>query len=194
MSVLAQLVSTAFIGGEPTAALQDPEPRSPNSYVFHIGARVLDDVDFYEPVEDDGVLGFEYVRDFSGGSSAAGLGLEFGAFLAGDSDEILGSDIVAAFLEGSVGLRAHLDAGRFQFFAGAGPTFILAAFDIENGPDDSDTSAGFYVHGGSTFRLDDDIALGLDLRAVAGTDISFSGFVGTDADYGQVSLILEINP
>jgi hypothetical protein len=192
MSGLALLAAVALAGGPPSVA---PDERivPANSYFLHVGARSLDDDTFYEPVEDAGVLGFEFVRNLTRGPRA-GLGIELGLFLAGNSDDSLGVDVTSAFIEGSLGLRGRLDLGPVQLFAGAGPNFILAAIDIENGPDEDDSSAGFYAHGGALLRFGDGFGLGLDARAVSGTEIEFDGFSETDADYAQVTLVFGWNP
>jgi len=193
MSGLA-LLATVVLAGETPAVAPPPERVVPeNSFLFHLGGRALDDDTFYEPVEEGGVLGFEYVRNLTREPSA-GLGLELGLFLAADSDDSLGVDVTAGFLEGSIGLRGRVDAGPVQLFAGAGPTFILAAIDIENGPDEDDSSAGFFAHFGALFRFSDTFGLGLDARGVSGTDITFGTFSDTDADYSQVTLVFAWNP
>lgn len=190
MSGLALLVAVAFAGETPLVAPMAPEESvSDNLFLVHVGARSLDDDIFYDPVEDVGTVGFEYVRNLTG-QSTVGLGLEFGLFLAGETDDSLGADVTAAFVEGSIGLRGRLDAGPVQLFAGAGPTYILAAIDIEDGPNEDDSSGGIYAHAGVLFRIGDSLRLGLDARRVSGTEISFEGFVDTDADYSQVTVAI----
>ena len=193
MSGLALLVAVALAGESPSVAPPAERTVPENSYFLHLGGRALDDDAFYDPVENMGVLGFEYVRNLTH-DTPAGVGIEIGLFLAGDSDDSLGPEITAGFLEASVGLRGRLDVGPLQFSIGAGPAFILGAADIESGPDENDSSAGIYAHLGALVRIGDTFGLGLDARGLSGTDITFDGIGDTDADYGQVTIVLGFSP
>jgi hypothetical protein len=187
---LALLLSGSACAAAGSARQGAEAPAAPRSrFLLHAGGRELDDDFFYDPVEKPIALGLEYARSFEP-EARAGLGLELAGFLAGETDDSLGPDITATFLEADLGLRLRWSAGRVELFAGGGPMFVLADIDIESGPSDDDASAGAYFHLGALFDVSRDLALGLDARAGSGTDISFDGFADTDADYAQVTVIL----
>ena len=50
----------------------------------------------------------------------------------------------------------------------------------------SDSSIGFYIHGGVRVQIGEGAAIGFDYRILRGTDINYNGFE-TDADYEQLA-------
>jgi hypothetical protein len=178
---------------EPSGGPGFAEPRS--SLNFLIGARFLDE-DQYRPVEDQGVFGLEYAWL----PIAGFVGLELGGSLSATEEDvdILGSTFTAsgAMAEIYIGGRVEADLGvlPLRVYAGAGPTLLFAAFELENSGsvvDTNDASTGIYAHAGVALDVEG-FLLGIDIRGVGGTDVEFYG-VERDIDYVQGALLLGIS-
>lgn len=163
---------------------------------FHVhlllAARELDDD--WEPVEEQFGLGIE----FAGRPGESPVGWEFG--VSGSSEEKSVSvggdsfDFTGSFVELYGGARfwlADSDAPVLPYL-GLGLSVINAEAEGDDGftsTSDDDTSPGLYFHGGLSFPLGPSFRLGLDARAVVGTEIEVFG-VDSDADYRQIAFVL----
>lgn len=124
--------------------------------------------------------------------------IEIGAFYSDDklTDTILGFGSLsfsASVADVGVGVQKGWDLRHgFRPFVGGGLAVATAHVAISGAGvhlSDSDTSAGIYGHGGILWRIQPRLNVGLDLRALRGTDIELAG-MEDDADYLQVSLLL----
>ncbi len=165
----------------PAPAAEDgAEPR----LFVTLGRRSLDDATFWEPVEDQGVLGLLWERP-----NESGLGWEAGLEGALASEEVLGVDVESSSVEFFGGGRKTWRWKRIRPYIGGGLTFMLVSADIGDGAiSESDGAVGLYLRGGAYAELGDRWSLGLDVRRVFGTDVEFSGFVPTDADHDPIAL------
>ncbi len=165
-------------GDEPVAARQSS--KRDTLFLFHFGARELDDDTFWAPVDEPVLVGFEATSPF--GDSP--IGWEGAFFFSADRDEDL-VDTTAVFAEFNLGLRVTADLGPVKLVGGGGGALIWGGVDFDPDPadlSDSDSSTGLYLHGGVLVELTGGLHLGFDLRAVSGTDIQFDGFVESDID------------
>jgi opacity protein-like surface antigen len=187
-----------------TTSVQDavaaaPAPSSnstPPSNVLqiHVGGRGLDKSD-WDPVEDQIAYQLEVVHEPPSWPLGfeVGLAAGFGAHVTDAS----GSDIDTTSSIAELFAGAHktfLRESDFQPFVGGGVTLLNAEFKTDVGNSsvsDDDTSAGLYLHGGLQIRIARSFFIGLDLRAVFGTDIELFGS-GGNADYGQASVFLGV--
>lgn len=170
-------------------ALQDA-PASPaastraNRIVLYLGARGLDEDD-YEPVDKQGTIGLEFVHEFADFP----LGFEVGVMGSGDEDDSGGLDFEAATGEIHAGLRKTFGGEAIHPYVGAGLSVIAAEVKVSGSSTRDDESAAGYVHGGVSFDVAEAFFIGVDVRALFGSDLDIGG-VSTDADYGQVALVL----
>jgi opacity protein-like surface antigen len=174
------------------AGPQDGAAAEISSLNVLLGKRQLGEDD-WAPVDEPGVLGLEYANERAG--SAVGYEIGF-SFAAAEEDEFVAGlgdvELSSGFFEVYGGLRKTFfaDAG-VRPYLGLGVTVIAVALEAESGglsSDDDDASFGGYAHGGLEFRVTDNFRLGLDLRAVFGTDVELFGVSG-DADYEQLALV-----
>jgi hypothetical protein len=156
------------------------------------GMRRLDEDD-WEPVDELGVFGLEYANE----RPNAALGFEFGlSIAAAEEDEFvtgLGDvEFTNRALEIYGGLRKTFFAdAAVRPYLGAGVTAIGVEVEGESGgvsADDDDSTFGGYAHGGLEFRITNSFRLGVDARAVFGTDVDLFGASG-DVDYEQLALV-----
>ena len=181
--LLAQLASCAAV------APAGPGPAAPppyeNRFALYLGQRSLDEDD-WEPVEDQLTLGFDYSHEAAGSA----IGFEVGLFASGDDEEVAGADVEGPTLELSAGIRKTFAEGsRIRPYLGAGVAVINA--EAEVGGSDDDTSLAGYAHGGLGYQISDTFVIGVDLRVLFGSDLEIAG-VDTDADYGQLALVLAV--
>lgn len=162
---------------------------------LYLGERSLDKDD-WSPVEDQPVLGLEFVHE----SHDAPVGFEvalFGSRKKDDVDSPIGPvDVTGETVELSVGIRKTFlkDDSRFHPYVGGGLAAIRAKFEGEDqttgaSASDDDTSGALYLHGGIDFDLGPGFLLGADLRYLGGSDITLFGENGS-ADYLQFALVL----
>lgn len=158
-----------------------------NSLQFLLGWRELDDT-FWAPVEDQGVVGFE----FQSHHPTWGLGVEIGAnggLGFEDNVQNTGIDLESTTAELYGGLRYTLDLDRFHPYVGTGVSMVYAEVEGITGPfvvRDDDTSVAGYVHGGLLFDVADNVNTGFDVRYLYGSDIELLG-IGGDADFFQLA-------
>jgi opacity protein-like surface antigen len=154
-----------------------------NKISLYLGQRHLDEDD-YEPVDGQGTIGFEYVREPAGSP----LGFEVGLMASGDDDDIAGLDIEGRTGEIYGGLRKTFGSDVVRPYVGLGVAVINSEVEVEGVAKDDDSSFAGYVHGGLTVDVSSSFAIGLDLRFLFGSDMTIAG-VDTDADYGQLALV-----
>lgn len=151
-----------------------------------LGARSLDDDEAWDQIEHPAVLAF-------GGTWLGDpLGLELGVSLAADSTTVGGVDVTDTFVELSAGPRFTFGEGPLMPYLGVGVALVAVEVEGEQGGlsvSDDDTTAGFYAHGGLIFRIGSVFHIGLDARLLRGSSVQVFG-VDTDADYGQITLVL----
>ena len=191
------LLSLAACASVPQAAPQGdpqavpapvPEPVSTasrdNRITLYLGQRNLDEDD-YMPVDEQGVFGVEYVRESPGSI----IGWEIGLMGSYDEDRIGGFDVEGSTGELYTGVHKTFLTGVVRPYVGAGISFINSEVEVVGlGKDDDDSVAG-YAHLGVMFHVTELFFLGLDVRALFGSDMTIAG-VSTDADYGQLALNL----
>lgn len=180
------LVSCAAVqSGAPPAASASPAVRE-NHISFYLGQRNLDEDD-WSPVDEQVTLGVEFSQQKPGDM----VGWEVGLMGSNDKDHIAGTDVEVSTGEVYGGLRKTFGTGSFRPYIGGGLSFIHLDADVTGIGDDDDSSAAGYVHGGVAFALSESFFLGLDLRVLFGSDLEIAGF-DTDADYGQLALVLGV--
>ena len=156
---------------------------------FVYGQRSLDE-DFWEPTEDQTVLGAEV--DFGGDDWPITIAL---GYWTSEDDGTLSNvpilgpvDLDAELSEWSVGIHKVWKAGIARPFVGGGISFVDADADVSSNfgdVSDSDDSNGVYVEGGVFWRLGTALNLGLHARLLEGTDLTLFDIDG-DADYWQI--------
>lgn len=150
-----------------------------------LGGRSLDE-DFWQPLEDQGVLGLEVSLEKPGSA----VGWELGIMGSGDSDDIGPVDVDASTLEFYGGVRKTFGepGPGIHPYLGAGLSFIGAR--VEGGSvSEDDSSLAVYAHGGVLGQISESFFIGADLRALFGSDIDF-GSVSGDVDYTQIGIVL----
>jgi Outer membrane protein beta-barrel domain len=162
---------------------------------LYFGGRSLDEDD-WSPVEDQPVIGVEFVHE----GHDAPIGFELALFASEKSKDDVAAgpatvDVTGKTGEIAAGVRKTFlkDDRLFHPYLGGGLAAIQAKFHGEgsNGvtASDDDTSGALYVHGGVDFDLGPAFVIGLDLRLLFGSDVTLFGVDG-DADYGQVALLI----
>jgi hypothetical protein len=156
------------------------------------------DQDDWSPVDDQGAIGLEFVREDPGSA----VGFELGAFTSGKT-----KDNVPVGGGGTIDVRGRtgeISAGIHKTFSapgdtvhpyvGAGLAAIRAEFrgnGASSSAEDDDASGGLYVHGGVDFDIGPSLFLGVDLRLLGGTDVTLFGVNG-NANYAQFALVLGV--
>jgi hypothetical protein len=154
-----------------------------------LGGRTMDNSS-WEPVDDQGVLGFDFVARGLAGNH---FGLEFGTMWSHDevgSTELMMGEFYAG------GRFTLLDAGdstnRVLPYVSGGGTLIGGEVTQGNLSADDSYTAGYYFRAGIDFRVTPDFGIGLDYRHVGGTetDLEFGGIgqPNGDFDYDQIGL------
>jgi opacity protein-like surface antigen len=193
LALVASCASTPNPVQNPPAQITDRSSKLSLS----LGVRSLDQDD-WSPVDDQGVIGLEFVHEDPGSA----VGFEVGLFGSGKTKEN-----VPVGGGGTIDVRGRtreISAGVHKTFSAPGETIHpyvgagLAAIRAElrgNGAsssaEDDDRSGGLYVHGGVDFDIGQNLFLGVDLRLLGGTDITLFGANGT-ADYAQLALVFGV--
>jgi hypothetical protein len=154
-----------------------------NRVSLYLGQRNLDND--WDPVDDQGTVGLEYSHETPGGP----IGFEFGVMGSQSKEHEGGFDIKGTTGEIYGGVRKSFGSDVIRGYVGAGVSYINAKIDVESVGDDDDSSLAGYVHGGVTADLSTSLYLGLDLRFLFASDLTIVG-ESTDADYGQLALVL----
>jgi hypothetical protein len=188
------LASSGVALAAPQEVQGPPREPHPSKFDFYLGVRGLDRDD-WAPVEDQIAVGIEFVHEYPDDW----FGYELAVFASGATKQNVqigaGSfNVRGRTSEFSAGLRKTFSSGPGSVspYVGAGLSLIRAALKGDNGgvfAEDDDTSAGVYVHGGIDFPIGPSLTLGVDLRALGGTDITIFG-ASAKADYAQLALVL----
>jgi hypothetical protein len=180
------LVSCAAVqSGAPTVASAPPAVRE-NHISLYAGQRNLDEDD-WSPVDEQLTIGVEFSQE----QPENMIGWEVGFMGSNDKDHISGTEVEVSTGEVYGGIRKTFGTGVVRPYVGGGLAFIHLDADVTGIGDDDDSSAAGYVHGGVAFALSESFFLGLDLRVLFGSDLEIAGF-DTDADYGQLALVLGV--
>jgi len=164
---------------------------------LHAGYRSFDGGD-WEPVDDQGAAGLEFVHETPGST----VGLEAALFVSEkDEDDFFVPpaalvDARARTAELSFGLHKDLEVlyeGVHPYFGG-GLSLLRAELRGEQGgleAEEDGDSAGLYLHGGVEFDVSPALFLGVDLRVRGGADVDVLG-EDRSTNYGQVSFVLGV--
>jgi len=194
----AGLASLASCAAAPIAAQRPPREPLPSSKVdLYLGGRSFDHDDWH-PVEDQGMLGIEFVHE----GRDSPVGFEVAVFASEDDEHGFtipsGNPVEARGRteEFSMGLRKtfSLEEGPVHPFVGAGVSGIRAEQRLEIAgvtTSDEDGSPGLYLHGGIDFDMGPNFLLGFDLRFLTLTDVRLFGF-SESADYVQFAIVLGV--
>lgn len=172
----------------PYAASQDAAESATasrdNRIAIYLGQRNLDEDD-YAPVDEQATFGVEFARETPGSL----VGWEVGIMGSSDDSTVAGFDVTGTTAEFYGGVRKTFGSGRVRPYVGGGLSVINSEVEVSGvGKDDDDSLAG-YAHVGVSVDVTAAFFLGLDLRALFGSDMSIAG-VSTDADYAQLALVL----
>jgi opacity protein-like surface antigen len=162
---------------------------------LHIGIRSLDDHD-WQPVDDQAVLGIEYVHE----PPESTVGLEFGFFASESSeDDFIVSptntvDARSRTRELTLGVHKYLPVHYegIHPYLGGGLSLLRAEVRGASGSGqgtDDDGSAGLYLHGGVEFDLSANFFLGVDLRFRGGNEVELFD-EKESTGYSQVTIVL----
>lgn len=152
-----------------------------------LGQRGLDR-DLWAPVEDQITVGAECVVV----SKDTGLGWETAIQYSYDDATVGAVDVKSTTDELSVGGRYELVGKQVRPFVGAGLALVKAEMEVSNGgssASEDDVSVAGYAHAGLEIPLGERFFVGLDVRALFGSDLDLAG-VSADADYVQFALTL----
>ena len=180
----------------PSSADGADEPRV-NRISLHLGTRGMNGSD-WDPVEDEGVGGLEFVHEAPGSV----VGIE-AAFFAGERTEddffvppAQRVDYRSRTAELSFGVHKELPvqySGVHPYFGGGLSALNAELRGPENGAEreqDGD-SVGLYLHGGVEFDASSALFLGIDLRLRGGSEVHLLG-EDRDTGYGQVAFVLGV--
>jgi len=194
--ILALALAFAATGCASAPALEE-EATLDSDLRFHLGARSLDSSD-WEPVEDQGTMGFEFVHEAPGSI----VGIE-AAFFASEKTEddffvppVATVDFRGRTSELSFGVHKEIlvEYGGVHPYLGGGLSLLHAELrGEENGAEHEEDgdSPGLYLHGGIEFDVAEALFVGLDLRLRGGSDVDL---LGDDraTGYGQITFVLGV--
>jgi hypothetical protein len=172
----------------PQAVSQDatkPATASRDSRItIYLGQRNLDQDD-YAPVDEQAMIGVEFARETAGSL----VGWEVGVMGSSDEGSVAGFDVTGNTAEIYGGVRKTFGSGSVRPYVGGGLSVINSEVEVSGSGSADDESLAGYAHLGVSVDVTEAFFLGLDLRVLFGSDLSIGG-VNTDADYGQLALIL----
>ncbi len=159
---------------------------------FITGPRFLDDG--WSPVDEQPALAVHF--DVGGG---APIHLDVGLNVsAGREDNVFNpasgddEDLTVVVIDATVGLLWYPARGSdVQPFLGGGLAHVRTGLEFDDGFDDfddDDSSLGYYLRGGVFWRIGERFNLGVDLRAIRGTDNRLLAF-DQDADSEQIGVL-----
>lgn len=164
-----------------------------------LGARAYEE-DEWAPVDSQLAFGLLATRRFGDGGWSGELGL----FRSSDDATLTNGvdilDVEAEFLEATVAARYTFDLSEtaIEPYACIGLSWQEGTISADlngGGPGDSaeesDSSLGFLFGAGVAFPFAERWRVGVDIRAVVGTDLEYSG-ASTNADYGQAGLFVGV--
>lgn len=186
-----------------TALRRDDPLRAPaiGTTRIMLGLQQLDE-DFWEPIDRLPFLGMETSYENTGDwiGFEWGGAVSFGDDSMGVDDPSPGSELVVdiEFYEVYAGVyRSFLRGAALRPYVGAGVSVIF--FDGEKKlrepgqptveDDRDDFTLGFYAHGGLAYQFSENFQVGIDLRALVGTDAD-NIFGDGDVDYERASLFI----
>lgn len=185
---LLLLLALSACSAVPKAAWQDPgdDPDRPTRIALYLGQRNLDEDD-YEPVDEQGMLGIEFVHE----AQESVVGWEFGlAGSAAEDDDVLpGTDIEATTGEVYAGIRKSIGSAMVRPYIGGGVSYIQSELEAAGFGSVDDGSIAGYVHVGVSLDIVPGFFVGLDLRILVGSDLEYGPF-DSDADYEQLALTI----
>jgi opacity protein-like surface antigen len=154
-----------------------------NRISIYIGGRQLDEDD-YEPVDEQVMFGIEYVRE----RPEDVAGFEIGLMGSEDDGDLGPFDVEGRTSEIYAGVHKSFGTDVVRPYVGAGIAYINSEVEVAN-VDDDDGSAAGYAHAGINFDISPSFAIGFDFRWLFASDLEIAG-VDTDADYGQLAVVL----
>lgn len=173
---------------------------------FTLGTRQLQDDDHFDEVDTQGMFGLTV--DFGPADwpvswavgyyfSVAEEDVALDVDLAG-TPAVLEGSATAAVAELSFGVRKTWNAAGSRPFVEGGLAAVIAGLDVDatgGSVDDSDAGAGVYAQAGVYWRLGSRFNLGVNARALLGSEIDLSdnfssAFEDADVDYVSGGLIL----
>jgi opacity protein-like surface antigen len=167
-----------------------------------LGHQFMDD-EFWGPVDDQAVIGFETAFETEGDVVGGEVGFAVASPQGEENivDPIQGAgefEVELDYYELYSGLhRTFLRGTRIQPYVGAGLSIIWwdaekrfnAPGQAEREDEDDNFAFGAYVHGGLSIQLTENLQVGLDLRALYGTDVE-DLFGAGDLDYQRIALFI----
>lgn len=169
----------------PSSAAQElTSAEKSNRVSLYLGQRDLDKDD-YDPVDEQGTIGLEYAHEPPGSP----VGFEVGVMGSRSKEHAGGFEVEGKTGELYGGIRKSFGSDVVRPYIGAGIALINSKVDVSGAGDDDDSSAAGYAHAGINFDITPSFGIGLDLRFLFGSDMTIAG-VDTDADYGQLALVL----
>ncbi|MEL6716066.1 MAG: hypothetical protein AAFP86_19955 [Planctomycetota bacterium] len=155
------------------------------------GARAFDDDALWDPVDGQAAAGLEFSS-----VDAEGLGFEVGVLgsIGLDDGEGENTEVTGASAEAFLGVRGAGTFGPFELVIGVGASALAVGIDNDTFPraaDDEDFTTGFYGHVGLLHDLGGAAFVGVDVRALGGTEVDLGPRTG-DADYVQAALVLGV--
>jgi hypothetical protein len=163
----------------------------------HVGYRNFPSDD-WEPVDDQGVVGLEFVNEAP--DAAVGIEAAFFASEKTEDDAFVPPAAIVDFrmrtAELSFGVHKELPSEYpgVHPYVGGGISLLRAELRGEEGgleDEENGDSTGAYVHGGVEFDASSALYLGIDLRVRGGTDVEL---LGEDrwASYGQITFVIGV--
>lgn len=186
------LLSTLAAGCIVTAPDAYYDPDMVVRGTLELGSQSMTDEDFWDPTDEPfAIAGTLELRN-----RESGFGGEFGAAIAFDESSLLpmGTDAEMSMAELFGGARQTftLLGGRLHPFVGAGVTLIDVSARITQGSlvydEEDDVTFGLYGRVGAYWNFGGTFDLGVDFRAVVGTDVELAGVDG-DVDFARASLV-----
>lgn len=184
---MKSLASFALLLASCAAAPSAPQEMSTadraNRISIYLGGRELDEDD-YDPVESQFTFGIEFVHE----RPENVVGFEIGLMGSEDDGHLGPFDVEGRTGEIYAGIHKSFGTDVVRPYVGVGLAYINSEVEVEN-VDDDDGSAAGYAHAGINFDVSPAFAIGFDFRILFASDMEIAG-VDTDADYGQLALIL----
>lgn len=193
------LLALSACSAVPSAAWQEPhdDPDRPTRVGLYLGQRNLDEDD-YEPVDEQVMLGIEFVHE----ARESVVGWEFG--LAGsaveETVEVSSSNVDLEATTGEVyaGIRKSIGSGRLRPYIGGGVAYIQSELEASDGAltvSADDGSIAAYAHAGVSLSLTPGFFIGLDLRLLFASDVDYrfdelNLELESDVDYLQLALTI----
>ena len=163
---------------------------------FTLGIRQLQDDEFWLETDSQGMFGVTV--DFGPADWPIAWAIGYTFSLAEEDVTVTAGQAsadgtaTAAVGELSFGVRKIWAGGATRPFIEAGVAGVIAGFDFDApgvSADDSDTGGGLYAQAGVYWRIGSRFNLGLNARALFGTEIDLSDTLGSDFEDGDADYI-----